>query len=63
MDAFDFAQLQRIDRQADITVAGEPGTVMLIVRLVAEADVVLLDFAVTADIQNRRQRAFDISGR
>ena len=42
VDAFDLAELQRVDRQADVAVAGEPGAVMLVAGLVAEADAVLL---------------------
>ncbi len=57
VDAFDLAQLQRVDRQAGVAIASEPGTVVLVVHLVAEADPILLDATVAADVENRRQGA------
>jgi hypothetical protein len=36
MDALDLAHLQRIDRQADEAVPGEPAAVMLVRRLAAK---------------------------
>ena len=43
MNALDLAQLKRIDRQADIAIAGKPAAMMLVVRLVAIIDAVLLN--------------------
>ena len=57
MDPLDLAQLKRVDRQAGVAVAGEPGTVVLVVHLVAVADSVLLDPPVATDVENRRQGA------
>ena len=55
VDAFDFTHLQLVDCQADVTVAGEPAAVMLVVGFVPVADAVLFHSSVSADIENRRQ--------
>jgi len=55
VDAFDLAQLQRVDRQAGVAIASEPGTVVLVVHLVAVADSVLLHPSVAADVEDGRQ--------
>src|SRR5690606_21778404 len=54
VQSFDLAQLQRVDDQTDVAVPGKPDAVMLIRRLVAIADPVLFDAAMSADIQDGR---------
>ena len=54
--AFDFAKLQSINDQAVVAIASEPGTVIVVVRLIAKTDAVLFDLAVSADIKNRGER-------
>ena len=55
MNALNLTQLQRIDYQTNITIAGKPSSMMLVVHLVAVADVVLLHAPVTAHIQDGRR--------
>ncbi len=55
VDAFDLAELQRIDHEAHVAVTGEPCAVVLKLRFVAEADAVFLRGAMTADIEDRGQ--------
>ena len=50
MDALDLPELDRVDREADVAVAGEPGAVMLVVRFVAVADPVDFHATMTADV-------------
>ena len=57
VNPFDLTQLQSVDRQAGVAVAGEPAAVVLVVHLAAVADPVLLDLAVAANIEDRRQAA------
>ena len=54
--ALDFAELQRIDDQADVTVLCEPPSVMLVRDFVSVADAVLNDRSVAADVENRGRR-------
>ena len=54
--ALDFAELQRIDNQADVTVLCEPPSVMLVGDFVSVADAVLNDRSVAADVENRGRR-------
>ena len=54
--ALDFAQLQRVDDQADVAVGREPHPLVLVRRLVAVAAAV----GVAADVQDRRQLALDL---
>ena len=53
VDAFDLAELNRVDRQANVAVPREPSPVVLVVGFVSEADPILFDATVTADIENR----------
>ena len=55
VDSFDLAQLKRVDRQTDVAVASEPGSVVLIVSLVTVADAVLFDSPMAADVKDCRQ--------
>ena len=59
MDALDFAELQRIDNKTDISVAGKPGTVVLVKGLVAIADTVFFDTCMAAYIKNRWRRSIE----
>ncbi len=54
VDALKFAKLDRVDREANVAVAGEPRAVMLVVSLVAVIDAVDLHPAVAADVEDRR---------
>ena len=54
MQSLDLTELERVDYQADVAAAGEPGAVVLVARLGAVADAVLFDGAVTADVKDRR---------
>jgi hypothetical protein len=56
VNAWDFAELQRIDDQADVTVLREPHAVMLVGDFVSVADAVLDDRSVAADVENRGRR-------
>ena len=56
VDALDFAELQRIDDQAGVTVLREPRAVMLVGDFVSVADAVLDDWSVAADVENRGRR-------
>jgi len=62
VDAFDLAELERVDDHADVAVAGEPGAVVLIEGLVAIGDAVLLLLAVAADVENGGELSFDRLG-
>src|SRR5262249_51973624 len=54
--ALDFTELHSVDGQADIAIAGEPRAVVVITRLVPEADVPLFGLAMSADVKNGRRR-------
>ena len=54
MDALQFAELDRVDRETDVTVAGKPCAVMLVMSLVAVIDTADLHPAVAADVKDRR---------
>ena len=56
MNSFDLTELHGVDRQADVTVPSKPCSVVLVVRLVAVADIALFDSTMTAHIEDRRQR-------
>src|SRR5207247_7261033 len=52
MDALDFTELERIEDQANISVAGEPRSVMLIGDFVPITDSVFYDRSMAAQIQD-----------
>ena len=55
--AWQFTELDGVNRQADVTVAGKPSAVVLIVGFVAVIDSVDLHPAVPADVKNGGRRA------
>ena len=60
MNPFDLAQLEGIDGEADIPIPREPATVMLVMDLIAKALAALFHPAVSTNVENRRQRFFDV---
>jgi hypothetical protein len=60
VQALEFAELDRIDDEADVPLTGEPRPVVLVVGLGAVADAVLLHVGVTADVQDRGRPARQI---
>ena len=56
MNTLDLPQLQRVDYETNITITGKPGSMMLVVHLVAIADITLLNFPVAAHIQDGWRR-------
>ena len=53
VDALDFAQLDRVQHQADIAVTREPNAVPLIIDFVAVADAIAFYYRVAAPVQDR----------
>ena len=62
VDAFEFAELDRVNDEADIAVPGEPGAVMLVVCFVAIIDAVNLHATVPANVEDRRRGGGEILG-
>jgi len=52
MDSLDLAELESVDREAAVSILGEPRSVVLVVRLITVADIVDLDPPVTANIKD-----------
>ena len=52
VDAFNFAELDRINGEANVSVAGEPCTVMLIVRFVSQADAIAFYASMATHVEN-----------
>src|SRR5207249_4644623 len=62
MNPLDFAELERVENDADVAVFGEPRAVMLIEGFVAVRNVVLLHLRMAADIDDGREARFDLFG-
>src|ERR1041384_7561625 len=62
MQAFNFAELKRVDDETNVAIPREPFGVMLIECFRAIADAVLLNIAVAADVENRGGWFFEIFG-
>jgi hypothetical protein len=56
VQALDFAELERVDDEADVTIAGKPRAVVLIRHLVAVAHAVTDDGPVAAHVKHRWRR-------
>jgi hypothetical protein len=59
MDALDFAELEGVDDEADVAIAGEPGAVMLVGNLVAVTHTVVDGRSVAAHIEDGGRRFFE----
>src|SRR5438046_3148091 len=60
MDTLDFAELQRIDDEADVAILREPRAVVLVGNLVSVTHAVLDDRAVAANVEDGRSLAGQI---
>ena len=60
VDAFEFAELDRVNGEANVAVPGEPGAVMLVVCFVAVIDAVNPHSAVTTNVKDRRCRGGEV---
>ena len=52
VQTLDLAELDGVDGEANVTVSGEPCSMVMVVYLVAVADASLLNSAVTAYVEN-----------
>src|SRR5436189_4119274 len=62
MESFDFAELQRVNHQAHITIPGEPLSMVLIIGFIAATHAVSEHSAVAANIKNGRGGFFILFG-
>jgi len=62
VEAGNFAELDGVDDEASVAVAGEPGAVLLVGGFVAIADVVGFDGGVAADVENGGEWGLDFFG-
>ena len=62
MNALDLTELKGINGQADITIPGEPDSVMLIMHLVAIAHAVLFHPTMTTYIEDGRRGFLEVLG-
>ncbi len=53
MDTLDLTELDGVNGQANVSVPGKPGSMVMIINLVSIADAVLLDPPVSANIKHR----------